>query len=178
MEDVVRLHDTEKRLFELVDGVLVEKPMGFTESRIAALLIQVLGTFAEQQGIGIVTGEAGMMQLARGLVRIPDVSVVLWSRLPNRRLPTQPVPDLSPDLAVEVLSKSNTKAEMDRKIGEYFTAGSLAVWLVDPAARTVIAYSSLDDHQVLSGSAILRAETVLPGFQITIDEIFLRAGLS
>src|SRR5688572_1137088 len=74
-QDVIELHDRENRLFELVDGVLIEKPMGFQESRIAALIIQVVGQFVEQNDLGIVAGADGMMRIATGLVRIPDVSV-------------------------------------------------------------------------------------------------------
>ena len=50
-----------------------------------------------------------------GLVRIPDVAFISWGRLPNRRVPTEPIPDLAPDLAVEVLSVGNTPGEMARK---------------------------------------------------------------
>src|SRR2546426_10923018 len=76
-QDVIDFHDRENRLCELVDGVLVEKPMGFLESRVAAFLIKVIDTFVEEHDLGIVAGADGMMRLAVGLVRIPDVSVVL-----------------------------------------------------------------------------------------------------
>ncbi len=51
---------------------------------------------------------AGMMRLMAGLVRIPDVAFISWTRLPHQCVPTEPVPDLAPDLAVEVLSAGNT----------------------------------------------------------------------
>jgi Uma2 family endonuclease len=177
-EDVVRLHNNENRLAELVDGVLVEKPMGFLESRVALMLGHILQSWLDTNDLGIAVGTDGMMRLARGLVRIPDLSVILWERLPGRQIPTEPIPNLSPDLAVEVLSKSNTASEMGRKVGEYFAAGAHSVWLVDPSARTVTVYSSPNDRRVLAGSALVTAETVLPGFQIPVDEIFSRAGLS
>ena len=75
-----------------------------------------------------------MVWLFRGLVRIPDVAFTSWERLPGRRVPPEPIPELAPDLAVEVLSQSNTEAEMTRKRGEYFAAGVRLVWLVDPDA--------------------------------------------
>jgi Uma2 family endonuclease len=86
-----------------------------------------------------VAGEAGMMQLAPGLVRIPDVSFISWDRFPDRKLPRDPVPHLAPDLAVEVLSQSNTPKEMDRKRRDYFNAGCKLVWITDPETRTVTA---------------------------------------
>jgi Uma2 family endonuclease len=137
-QDVINLHDRENRLFELVEGVLVEKPMGFLESRIAAFLIRLLDVFTEDMDLGIVVGADGMMRIAAGLVRMPDVSVLLWDRLPGRRIPTEPIPSLAPDLAVEVLSVSNTSAEIDRKISEYFAAGCRCAWVVDPKVRSDI----------------------------------------
>ena len=57
--------------------------------------------FVQLHNLGLVTGEAGMMRLMAGLVRIPDVAFISWTRLPHQCVPTEPVPDLAPDLAVE-----------------------------------------------------------------------------
>lgn len=176
-QDVIDLHDRENRLFELVEGVLVEKPMGYSESLVAAFLIQVLRTFAESAGLGIVAAPDGMMRIGIGLVRMPDVSVVLWDRLPGRKIPREPIPTLAPDLAVEVLSVSNTAAEMDRKVAEYFSAGSSRVWLVDPIAKSVRVYSSPSVSVLLTGEDFVTGEPVLPGFRISVSEIFKRSGI-
>src|SRR5262245_50041701 len=119
VQDVLRIHARERRLFELVDGVLVEKIMGFRESILAAALIRFLGAFVKAKDLGLV----GMVRLAAGLVRIPYVSFVSWARLPGRAAPVDPVPFLAPDLAVEILSEGNTPGEMLRKVGEFFAAG-------------------------------------------------------
>ena len=174
-QDVIDLHDREKRLCELLDGVLVEKAMGFYESRLAMVLGQLLGNFLDQHNLGIVAGEAGMLRLAPGLVRIPDVSFVSWSRLPNRRVPREPIPDLVPDLAVEVLSPSNTEAEMRRKLHEYFTAGARQVWLLDPQARTMAVYTSPDATVLVREAETLDGGEVLPGFALPLRELFDRA---
>ena len=92
--DVVAVHNREDRLCELVDGVLVEKTIGYYESYIAATLIRLLGNFVVAHDLGIVAGADGMMRLAPGLVRIPDVSFVSWEKLPGRRPPRQAIPDL------------------------------------------------------------------------------------
>jgi Uma2 family endonuclease len=76
--DVVAVLSREERLCELVDGVLVEKTLGYYESYIAATLIRLLGNFVVAHDLGIVAGADGMMRLAPGLVRIPDVSFVSW----------------------------------------------------------------------------------------------------
>jgi Uma2 family endonuclease len=105
-----------------VDGVLVEKAAGLRESFLAIALASLLRGFVRPRNLGLVTGEAGMMRLMTGLVRIPDVAFISWDRLPNRRVPTEPLPDVAPNLAVEVLSTSNTPREMVRKRQEYFAA--------------------------------------------------------
>src|SRR5947207_3298666 len=76
-QDVVNLHNRENRLFELVEGVLVEKPMGYKEARIATLISVELEIYLRATGLGIAVGADGMMRISTGLVRIPDVSVVL-----------------------------------------------------------------------------------------------------
>src|SRR5687768_9392303 len=100
--DVLRLDDHEDRLCELINGTLVEKPMGLIESVIACALIAALQNFVHPRRLGVVAGEAGMMRLSRGLVRIPDVAFISFDRMPGRKLPDEPIPSLAPDLAVEV----------------------------------------------------------------------------
>ncbi len=165
-----------KRLCELVDGVLVEKPMGYYESRLAVVLIYMLERFLEQNDLGIVLGEAATLRLAPGLVRLPDVSFVSWTHFPNRQLPRAPIPDLAPDLAVEVLSPSNTAAEMARKRREYFAGGALLVWEVYPAASTVAVYTAPDHSTLLDASQSVDGGTLLPGFTLSIRDWFDRAG--
>jgi Uma2 family endonuclease len=174
--DVLAYLNGEKRLCELVDGVLVEKPMGFYESVLAVILIGFLQAFREQHDLGIVSGPDGTLRLNPGLVRIPDVAFFSWERFPNRELPADAIPDLVPDLAVEVLSEGNTEPEMARKLQEYFRAGVRLVWYIDPRTRTAQVYTSPDDaHRVREDDA-LDGGAVLPGFRLTLRELFNRAG--
>ena len=171
-QDVIRLEARENRLFELVDGVLVEKAMGFYEAFLAMRLGQFLLAFVERHALGIVAGEASMMRFAPGLVRIPDVSFVSWDRLPQRRVPRQPLPDLVPDLAVEVLSEGNTRREMEQKLREYFSAGVRLVWYVDPALQEIHVYTAPDQREVLTAGYTLRGGEVLPGFMLPVRQLF------
>ncbi|MGQ0635614.1 MAG: Uma2 family endonuclease [Planctomycetaceae bacterium] len=172
VRDVVRIHDHENRLCELIDGILVEKVMGFEESTLSAHLIILLGTFVQARNLGIVAGEGGMLTLARGLVRIPDVSYVSRKRLPGGKVPRVPVPKLAPNLAVEILSPSNTAREMQQKLHDYFDAGVELVWYVDPRARTVRVFASPDDSVVLRESDTLTGAKVLPGFKVKVRKLF------
>lgn len=171
-EDVLAIDDHEDRLCELVDGVLVEKAMGLRESVLAGVLIEILRRFVRPRNLGLVTGEAGTMRLRAGLVRMPDVAFISWSRLPNRRVPTAPIPDVAPDLAVAVLSAGNTPGEMARKRQEYFAAGVQSVWQVDPHTRTVEVFTAPDQSTVLHEAQTLEGGTVLPGFALPLHELF------
>jgi Uma2 family endonuclease len=172
-EDVIRARESaERRLCELVDGVLVEKPIGFRESLLAAALIRALGNFVEPRQLGLVAGPDGFMRLSAGLVRIPGISFVAWKHVPGGVVPSEPIPDLAPDLAVEVLSPSNTRAEMARKRQEYFTAGARLVWIVDPDARTVEVFTPTKTAALLRSTDTLDGGDVIPGFALHLSELF------
>ena len=66
--DVIEIHERERRLCELVDGVLVEKAMGWKESLIAGAILSALRAFVVPRRLGYVTGDAGMMQIFPDLV--------------------------------------------------------------------------------------------------------------
>jgi Uma2 family endonuclease len=171
-KDVLEIRARTGLLCELVYGVLVEKGMGFRESLLAGVLLTCLSNFVRPRNLGLVTGESGMMRLAAGLVRIPDVAFISWERLPNRRVPSEPIPGLAPDLAVEVLSASNTRREMARKRQEYFAAGVRLVWLVEPVARTVEVYTTPEQFTLLHEEDTLDGGAVLPGFVLPVREVF------
>ena len=176
-EDVLAIHDREGRLYELVHGVLVEKAVGLRESLLAIALASLLRGFVRPRNLGLVTGADGMMRLLPGLVRIPDVAFISWERLPNRRVPIEPLPDLAPDLAVEVLSVGNIPGEMARKRQEYFSAGVHVVWQVDPRTRTVEVFTAPDQSAVLHETHMLEGGTVLPGFTLPLQELFAELDL-
>ncbi len=170
--DVVRIEARENRLFELIDGVLVEKGMGFRESLLAGAILTALSIWVEARNLGVVAGADGMMKLIPGQVRIPDVAFVSWARFPDGKIPQAPIPLLAPDLAVEVLSESNTKREMARKTDEYFDAGVRLVWIVDPKSRTVTVFTGPAQFTVLGSDQILDGGQVLPGFTLSLRKLF------
>ena len=84
-QDVLDIYHREKRLFELIHGVLVEKSNGTQEAYLALRIGRLLDTFVEAHDLGFILGADGMARLSAGLVRIPDVSFVSWQQLPNQR---------------------------------------------------------------------------------------------
>ena len=112
-----------------------------------------------------------MLRLMPNRIRIPDVSFLKWDRFPNRRLPKGRVWSLSPDLAVEVLSDSNAKREIDLKLDEYFQTGTLLAWIIDPERRTASLYRSRTDVVVIDENGLLDGGEVLPGFTLRLGEL-------
>ncbi len=176
-QDVVEIHNREKKLYELIDGVLLGKTVGAYESYLAMLLVQLLGAYVRETNMGIVLGPDGTMRLAPGLVRIPDVSLICWDRLPGRKVPHEPIFDLAPDLAVEVISKHNTPREMDRKLADYFAAGVRQVWYVyHTPVPEVHVFAAPDDRTVLSQQETLGGGDLLPGFRLDLGQLFSEPG--
>ena len=170
--DVLDVAEREDRLCELKDGVLVEKVMGYGESILAVFVARRLGNFVSARNLGHVTGEQGMVRLFPGLIRIPDVAFASWERFPERRWAGEAIPDVVPDLAVEVLSDSNTELEMKMKLGEYFSAGVRQVWLVEIGSRTVTVFEAVDKFVTLHENASLNGGNILPGFTLSLTELF------
>ncbi len=172
VDDVVRLNDHEDRLYELVDGILLEKTVGVQESLIAINIGTLLNNYVRPRGLGLVAGEGGTLQLDINLVRIPDVSFISWERAPGGEVPEEPVPLLVPDLTVEVISRSNTRKEMDEKLQEYFEKGVRLVWYVRPRSRVVDVYTGPEGFARLTTSMRLDGGEVLPDFSVQVSELF------
>jgi Uma2 family endonuclease len=138
---------------------------------LAVAIASALRDFVTSRKLGKVSGESGMMQLVPDLLRMPDVAFVSTARLPKDRSAAAPV--LAPDLAVEVLSESNTKREIERKRREYFAAGTRLAWIVDPVHRTVEVYTSPDKpDEMLTAEQTLTGGDVLPGFTLELRALF------
>lgn len=173
-QDVIDIRERERRLYELVDGVLVEKVMGIHEAYLAALIVQLIGEFLRVHDLGFIMGADGMARLAPGLIRIPDVSFISWGRIPDHRIPRLPVLGFAPDLAVEVLSPGSTDVEMAGKLRDYLAAGVRLVWFVDRVSRAVRVCTGVEQSTVLVEGQSLSGEPVLPGLVVQLRDLFAR----
>ncbi|QEH33786.1 hypothetical protein OJF2_23150 [Aquisphaera giovannonii] len=171
--DLLAANQGKTRICELVDGVLVEKGMGIRESLLASAIIALLRAYVVPRKLGLVTGEAGTMKLFPGLIRVPDVAFLPGERLPGGRVPSEPIPSVVPELAIEVLSESNTRAEMRRKRQDYFRSGVNSVWEVDPRTRTVAVYEQADHPvQVHQQDETIEGRGTLLGFRLLLADLF------
>jgi len=163
---------------EIEAGRLLSEPApGARHGYSAIRMAYLLEAHVERHGLGVVLGNDTGFVLARSpdTVRGPDVSFVAREKLGGRRLPVGPFPG-APDLAVEILSPSNTPASIRAKVADYLAAGTRLVWVVDPAARRVTAYRSLLAPRTLDETHTLDGEEVVPGFSSGIDQLFEREG--
>jgi Uma2 family endonuclease len=174
VDHVTRLRESEGRLYELVDRTLVEKAMGWQESLLAGVLLQWLNNFLDDHPLGAATAPDGMTRLFADTVRGPDVSFVRWERMPDGRIPDDPIPALVPNFVIEILSVGNTRAEMARKKREYFHAGVELVWFVDPRGRTVAVFTSAEDHTVHDDQSVIDGGSVLPGWSVDLGKLFAK----
>jgi Uma2 family endonuclease len=159
---------------ELVRGELrVTPPPGAPHGMAGANLLWLLMSHVRQRTLGSVFGDSFgyvLTQLPQ-TVRVPDLSFVRADRMP----PDGIRPGLfqfAPDLAVEVLSPSESASELEEKLADYATAGVPLVWVVDPAHRTVRIMSAKHPVRWLQETDTLDGEDVVPGFTCRVAEIF------
>ena len=172
-DDLLAMSD-DGRLYELIEGVLHEvSPAGFEASEIAVRIGGRLGLFVDERGLGAVSGADGGFFFGRSpdTVRAPDVAFVRANRLPpaDERGGFSPV---VPDLAVEVVSPSDRQADVDAKIDFYLAHGVPLVWAVYPRHRTVVAHRPGQEPQTFGEGDVLTADDVVPGFRLSVAEIF------
>ena len=171
--ELVKLSIPGRRL-ELVKGELFEMaPAGYRHGNVAMQIGSLLNYHVKANRLGRVSAaETGFILRRRpDTVRAPDAAFVAAHRLPAGELPAGFL-ELAPDLAVEVLSPGDTPREIAEKVEEWLRAGTLLVWVIDPATRAATVYRSLDDVQELSADDRLDGEQVVPGFSCTLAEVF------
>jgi len=159
------------RKYELVDGEILVSPTGMQHSEIALRIAGSIWQFLEKNPIGKVYSSDVGIAFPNGNIRSPDVTYVSLAKLPGGRSP-ETFGEVIPDLAVEVLSPSDSLRELGKKIGEYLESGVPLVWLVDPTRQTVTVYRSLTQTEQFGIDGILTAEPVLPGFSVEVGRFF------
>jgi Uma2 family endonuclease len=171
-EELFRLSTTGRR-YELVKGELFEMPpAGGRHGNVVIQIGGMLNAYVRANQLGAVfAAETGfILRRNPDTVRAPDASFVSKERLPAGELPIGFM-EMAPDLAVEVVSPSDTAREVREKVEDWLRAGTRLVWTI-PATRSVIVYRSLDDFQELSERDDLDGSQVVPGFTCHIRDLF------
>jgi Uma2 family endonuclease len=157
--------------YELIEGEVVERSLpDDVHGEITANVGTAFNNYSRRRGVGRTRSETGYtLRTGPDTVRGPDVSFVLRPRVEGRGSGFVPG---APDIAVEVVSPSNTAAEVARKVAEYLAAGSQRVWVVYPAGRRVVIHRADGSVISYSGDNVITDEELLPGFSLPLSEIF------
>lgn len=171
MEEYRGLTPSDEYLYELSDGILVREPRpGRPHGVVVARLCRILVDYADRHG-GTVTTETGYVLSEDPLaLRGPDAA---WSA-------GDPTPygngdgfiRGAPDLAIEVVSRSNHASDIQKKVLEYFGGGARQVWVVHPTTRTVVVHLSRSEARILRVEETLEGGDLLPGLSVPVAELF------
>ena len=165
---------------ELIDGRLVKKhiwdnggkgmtPPMFNHGAVQGQVILCVGAFARQHELGVVMPEPTIAVGAnQRRIRKPDMALFVG----EPPVAVDAIYYLVPALAVEIISPSNTAAEMFNKVEEYLAAGVPLVWQMYPEHRAVIAFWP-DRAAVYRPGDTITAEPALPGFACPVTDLFL-----
>ena len=158
--------------YELVDGELIDMDGAPRHGRMTGhIFVLVSGHIMLHDlplDVGVTTGFA----MGEHTLRFPDVHVTRWDRMAEYNDDAGGWPRFAPDVAIEVVSPSNTPAKLARKTEEYFANGARAVWIADPIPRTVAIRRPGVAERVFSVGETLSGEPEIPGFTCAVAEIF------
>jgi Uma2 family endonuclease len=172
-DDLWMLPDDGQR-HELVRGELrTMPPPGFEHGLIVANLLGPLMMHVQANDLGVVVGNDTGFLIARDpdSVRGPDLGFVTRERIAQSGIPKKYYPG-APDLAVEVLSPSDTVFAVDEKVQDWLDAGTRLVWVVNPRRRTVTINTASARPAILTDSDTLEGHDVVPGFRIAVARLF------
>lgn len=167
VQDFMPVFESMNGWCELVDGEVIEVSPGvFLHNRVRDTLLMILRTFVDLHKLGIVVSEQPF-HLFGNTVRFPDIAFVRA----GRELPPKGFPEGGPDLAIEVISPSNTLREMERKVSDYFAAGCTRVWIVYPEEREayIHGFSGVTRREK---EDLLQDSELLPGFSVKVATLF------
>lgn len=160
--------------YEIVNGELIDMGnSGAKHGYVCSVLMILLGGYVHIQKLGAMFDSSTAFKLKSGNKRSPDVSFMAKERLQGLDELPDGFLEGAPDLAVEILSPSNTVEEIHNKLVEYFDNGSRLVWVINPKEKYVLVYrSSQEPDRLLKSIDTLDGEEIVPGFSLAIAELF------
>jgi Uma2 family endonuclease len=159
--------------YELVDGQLVEKPMGAESGLVAGELYRRLAAHCDANGSGkALPAEIGFRCFPHRprLLRKPDGSFFRSGRLPGNRVPPGDI-TIAPDLVIESISPNELADAVIEKVEDYLAADVKLIWIIYPARRRAVSFAPNGFSQWIDESGELDGRDVVPGFRCRLSEI-------
>lgn len=172
-DELLRLPDNGFR-YELVRGELRQMtPSGYTHGVLVGNLTGPIEQYVRAHRLGQVCGAETGFRIGRApdTVRAPDIAFIRQARRGHEPLP-EGFFEGPPDLAVEVLSPSETTVEVEEKIADWLGAGCAMVWVIDAKRRSVSVHVPGGVVRVLAETDTLDGGELLPGFSLRVSEAF------
>jgi Uma2 family endonuclease len=158
----------------LVDGEVVEVPgAGGVHVTLMLRIFDILRAFVDAHALGMIYPVSFTYKLGRNpdILRIPDISFITSGRIPEEWPPVG-YSEVVPDLAVEIVSPTNSAADLRRRTQDYLGAGVSQVWIVWPDDESVSVYADNMTPTELSSDDRLDGGDVLPGFSVKVGDLF------
>ena len=173
LEEYEALIEPDEWISEVSKGWLVREPRpNAYHGLVVSNIHWQLKNFLQYQNLGRVILEAGYrLSDVPLIIRGPDLSFIRHDRMPTP-MQQKGLWPMAPDLAIEVLSPSNTALDMQLKVLEYFDTGVGQVWIIDPFNRLATVYRSLTEIEIIRSPNSVIAGPLLPGFELQLGPLF------
>jgi Uma2 family endonuclease len=158
--------------YELVDGELVDMDGAPPHGRMTGEIYLLLRLHVSNAGLPLDVGVTTGFAMGGHTLRFPDVHVTRWERMAEYDEDAGGWPRFAPDVAIEVVSPSNTSSELALKAREYFANGAAAMWIVDPDPRAVTIRRPGAADVVFGSDDVMTGEPEIPGFSCAVADIF------
>jgi Uma2 family endonuclease len=171
-EDLEHLRE-DGYVYELWKGELIRMSPGMIRHGVDAGRLAIkLGAYLDAHPLGqLCVAETGFRVGPAGSVIAPDLAFIHAERL--HLFPPDQYGPVSPDLAVEVISPGNTRIEIGDKIAAYLAGGARLVWVLEPKRVQIRVHRADGTESVLRAADRLEGETLLPGFSVSVRELFV-----
>ncbi len=164
--------------YEIVNGELIDMGnSGAKHGYVCSILMILLGGYVHIHKLGAMFDSSTAFKMKSGNKRSPDVSFMAKERLQGLDDLPDGFLEGAPDLAVEILSPSNTVEEIHNKLVEYFENGARLVWVIHPKEQYVLVYrSAREPDRLLKSTDFLDGEEIVPDFTLQVAELFQKLG--
>jgi len=171
-EQFLALSENRDRLFELIDGEIVEKMPTQEHAFLKSFIAWLMNNVVIPNDLGLVlTNARFQLEGKKHNARLPDIS--FQANISSPTITEGAIPTM-PDIAVEIQSPDDSEKEVEAKARYYIANGTRLAWVVFPRQRTIDVYRANGDKIILTENDILSGEEVLPGFSVPVSSIFAR----